>query len=262
MSHIIKRDTTALLHLKKGYDFHLARFREFWHKKEMFFDAVTINRNPNWQAHNSKYWKNEWCWDADFVASIFDTLWSQTCDSDKPDKLRWLGPYLPETITSSPRFLELVLLEDIFLQRYLTGQALNDYVDITLSSLPRQDRVMKVRWLFEKHIRFTPNKARDIQTLMENLMTVPDSILSNRSDCIELVRQCGYALEQMIPWRDDIDFAIDLHSAADWYLNPYFSYRLRKIVKNQPPRVTLEKYKLDTELSHKTQPVRTGVNKI
>lgn len=159
MSHIIKRDTTALLHLKKGYDFHLAWFREFWHKKEMFFDAVTINRNPNWQAHNSKYWKNEWCWDADFVASIFDTHCghklairiNQTNSAER-------SPYLPETITSSPRFLELVLLEDIFLQRYLTGQALNDYVDITLSSLPRQDRVMKVRWLFEKHIRFTQTK--------------------------------------------------------------------------------------------------------
>ena len=262
MSHIIKRKETALLHLKKGFDFHLTRFKGFWDDKEMFFDAVTINSCPDWQARNSKYWENEWCWDTDFVTSIFDTLWSQTSDPEKVDKLYWLGPYLPESITSSSRFLKLALLGNEYLEEYLTGQALDDYLDITLSTLPQQDRLMKVRWLFEKHAQHHSYHKWNIYKLMKKLRTVPDSLLSNWNDCIEFVRQCPYALKFMPSLRDNIDFAIDFHTPDDWHLHSSFSHRLRKITNNKQPRVTLETYKLDKSLSHKDVPVRTGVNKI
>lgn len=262
MSHIIKRKETALLHLKKGYDFRLTRYKNFWDKKDMFFDAVTILRNPAFQANTSKKWANEWCWDTEFVVSIFDKLWSQTRDTDKPRVLGWLAPYLPEEVTSSPRFLKLVVLGDSFLDEYLTGQAYKDYVDMKLEQSPRADLLMKVHWLFKKYVCFTPARSADIVTLMERLMTVPDSLLDNRADCIDMVRKHRWSLAYLPSLRDDIDFAIDLYSANDRWFNPCFSYRLRKIVQDDPPRIALERYKLETTLSHKPQTVKKAINKI
>lgn len=252
MSRMYKNKDTVIRHLKKGEYFFNTPFSIFWNNKDMFATAVGLGFKPhrfqNWKENFD--WYSKWCWDEDFVIELFDIVWNRSLPRELARNLDWLIDYLPESITSSDRYLSLCVSKWSSFRDRATGAAYEALVSDVVRSDTAQN-LQKLDNLFENHGDLIKKEEEVVIEFMSALLRHPPQIIKDREYCLELVK--GYrtfAMESLHPLMDDIDFAIEVANASPSPALHAFSYRIRSFVKDGDPRELLPRLKIHDELEN------------
>ncbi len=252
MSRIYKNKDTAIRHLKKGEYFFNTPFSIFWNNKDMFATAVGLGFKPHgFQNRQENYdWYSKWCWDEDFVIELFDIVWNRSLPRELARNLIWLIDYLPDSITSSDRYLSLCRSNWHCFKDRATGAAYESVVsDIersdTAQNLPKLDS------LFENHGDLIKKEEEVVIEYMSALLRHPPQIMKDREYCLKLVEDYrNWGMYSLHPFQDDIDFAIEVANASPRPPLDVFSYRIRSFVKDGDPRELLPRLKIHDELEN------------
>lgn len=252
MSRIYKNKDTAIRHLKKGEYFFNTPFSIFWNNKDMFATAVGLGFEPyTFQNRRENYdWYSKWCWDKDFVIELFDIVWNRSLPRERARNLDWLIDYLPESITSSDRYLSLCVSYCSSFRDRATGAAYEALVSDVVTRDTAQN-LQKLDSLFENHGDLIKKEKEVVIEFMSALLRHPPQIIKDREYCLKLVE--GYrnwGMQSLHPLQDDIDFAIDVANALPRPALHAFSYRIRSLVKDGNPRELLPRLKIHNELQN------------
>lgn len=268
MGQIYQKEETAIRHLKNGRYFFNTPFKKFWNNKEMFVEAVKLGFVPHeFQYRREEYsWYTKWCWEADFVVELFEMLWTKTPPTQQVKALYWLIDYLPESITSSSRYLSLCRNTSFLFIKRATGAAYESLA----ADIERRDtafNLKKLDSLFEHHLDLIKKEAYTLVVYMSGLMRHPPEVLEDREYCLHLIKEYGsWAIETLRPLQDDIDFALMTAKAIPGRSVRGFSYRIRSAVKLGDPAMILPRLKfndeLENELTINPGPVKSGVVKL
>ena len=251
MGHIYQLEETAIRHLKKGQYFFNTPFKKFWNDQEMFVKAVEIGFRPYvFQTRREEYyWYTKWCWQESFVAELFNLIWNRVAPHERGKSLQWLIDYLPESITSSDRYLDLCRNTNKLFIRRATGKA----YDSLVADIEERDsafNLKKLDSLFEDHSDLIKEEEITVIDYMANMLRYPPQVLNDHNYCFRLVKDYGvWGLEALRPLQDDIDFALKLVKAVPLRPLRGFSYRIRSAVKSEPPEAILKSLKLNCQLN-------------
>lgn len=265
---VYKKEETVIRKLQEGRYFFNTPFKLFWNNEDMFLKAVELGFRPyDFQHPNEKYhWYTKWCWQEGFVENLFNMLWNQVAPQERARAIYWLIDYLPESITSSDRYLDLCRnTHSIFIKR-ATGKAYDALV-ADIEERISAFNLKKLDSLFEEHSNLIKQEESTLIDYMSNMLRHPPQVLNDRNYCLRLVKDYGvWGIESLRPLQDDIDFALTLVNAIPTRPLRGFSYRIRSAVKHGDPATILPRLKfndeLENELTINPGPVKSGVIKL
>lgn len=260
MSKIYQTTETAIRNIKQGKPLHWKVFSKYWNRKDEFLELAKAGAFVgDWEHKKFPFWISSWRWEEEYVIEIFNAqqeLWDGIHSINHID---WLMDGLPDSITSSKEYLSLCSRWNRLSFR-LTGPAREEF-DRSLYLSKRQNGEV-FREIFEDHADIFKQDIKTTRALINHFELAPASIINDRDYCLKFLQSFPWFLSDLPGWRDDIDFAIDLFNLIpDFNIYP-FSYRLRKIVKDQDPKTSLMRYKLESTLATKPELHKPKVHKI
>lgn len=249
MSNTIKNLEIAIRCIKEGWPLHEEVFSEFWDKKEDFLELAMAGGYVNdWFWAKYPKWYSSWKWDEEFVTKIFNAQTIRWHGTDEMVEITWLMYSLPDSITSSKYYRYLCSVQPRLFEK-ITGPGRDAHNK--LQYLSKQDSDLKFRELFEEHVDLFISDLEATCSLIEFFEIAPSPVVNDRNLCLDIARHKP-KLTYMFPrWLDDIDFAIELLSLDPAFQRSWFSYGIQKIIKDQDPRTSLMKFKLESLLPSK-----------
>ena len=265
---IYTKNETVIRKLQEGKNFFNVQFKLFWNKEDMYLKAVELGFRPyEYQCQKEKYhWYTQWCWQEGFITKLFNMLWNEGTPRERVIALYWLIDYLPESITSSDRYLDLCRKTHGIFSKRATGKAYDSLV-ADIESRDSAFNIKKLDSLFEDHSSLIKQEGNTVIDYMSNMLRHPAAVVNDRNYCLHLVKEYGVnGIESLRPLQDDIDFALTLVNTVPARSLRGFSYRIRAAVKSGDPLRILPKLKfnceLDRELHINPEPAKKGLVKV